>query len=91
MLEQENIMKYTDLTRVCLPEAGDTPTAWSRSFTSSSIKTSFLFWLASKFTIVKFFANQNRKEVFIELEVKDRDHAVGVSPAYMIQGMYIFV
>ena len=30
------------------------------------------------FTMVNLLANQNRKEVFIEFEVKDRDRAVGI-------------
>ena len=64
--------------------AGDTLKVRTQSLTSRSIKTSPLFGLASKFTIVKFIANQNRREVPTEPEVKDRDRAVGVTPAYWI-------
>ena len=65
--------------------AGDTLKVRTQSLTSRSIKTSPLFGLASKFTIVKFIANQNRQEAMIELEVKDRDRAVSVTLANHIQ------
>ena len=41
--------------------------------------------------MVNLLANQNRKEVLIEVEVKDRDRAVGVSPALVGDGKRLSV
>ena len=69
------------LANVISHKAGDTLAARSRSLTSSSIKTSFQWWLAKNFTMVNSITYQNWKEVFIELDVNDRDRTVSVSSA----------